>query len=192
MALTYWDGLERIPTPVWVAALAFWAILPGGLAAAGPQSGGAKTGTAVFLFCYGQLFVAVLTAICIRRGHSVRSPFARFRLMRLRLVAGAIPLAYSFRGDVPGPASARAWHAIAVPAVYATVLLACAFPGPRKALVAAIAIAAGAWGVLAHTDPHDRWVLIAENGWLWPTSCYQWVRASRQDFWHGGHMRVGR
>lgn len=189
IALTYRGGVERIPAPVWITALAFWTILPGGLAAAGPQRGGARTGTAVFLFCYGQLFVAVLTAICVRRGFSVRTPFARFRLMRLRLVAGAIPLAYSFRADGAGPASARTWHAVAVPVVYATVLAACAFPGPRKALLAALAIAAGAWGILAHTDAHDRWALIAENGWLWPASCYQWVRASRQDFWHRDHGR---
>jgi hypothetical protein len=182
ITLTYWRGVEWIPTPVWIAALAFWAILPGGLSYAGPKNGAGHMWTAVFLFCYGQLLVALLTAICIRRGFSVRTPFARLRLMRLRLIAAALPLAYSFRGEVDGPASARAWHDLAFPVVLTTVVFACALPSRRKA-PAAIAVAAGAWAVLAHTDAHDRWALIAENGWLWPTSCYQWLRASRQDFW---------
>jgi len=192
IALTYWGGVEWVPTPVWVTALAFWSILPGALANAGPKSDGARAGTAVFLFCYGQLFTALLIAICIRRGFSAQTPFARLRLMRLRLVAGAFPLAFSFRADVGGHVSARGWHAAAVPIVCVTALVACAFPSRRKALLTAIAIAAGAWGVLAHTDPHDRGALIVENGWLWPTSCYQWLRASRQDFWQRGHARGDR
>jgi hypothetical protein len=191
IALTYWNGVEWIPTPVWVAALAMWAVLPGGLAAAGPKSGTAKDATAVFLFCYGQLFVALLAAVCERRGFSVKTPFARLRLMRLRLVAAAFPLAYSFKAQPAGGTAGRGWDAFAWFAVTATVLTACALPGPRKALVAAVAIAVGAWAVLAHADPHERWGQVGENGWLWATGCYQWLRASRQDFWHGGHERVG-
>lgn len=191
IVLTYWNGVEWIPTPVWVAALAVWALLPGGLATAGPQSGTAKDGTAVFLFCYGQLLVALLTAICAQRGFSVKTPFARLRLMRLRLVAAAFPLAYSFKVKPTGPEVGRGWHESAWLFVTATVLAACALPGTRKALVAAAAIAGGAWAVLAHADPHERWDQLGENGWLWATGCYQWLRASRQDFWHGGHDRVG-
>ena len=186
IALTYRGGVEWIPTPVWVAALTLWALLPGGLASAAKPSGVARAGTAAFLFCYGQLLVALLRAICIRRGYSLQTPFAQLRLLRLRLVAAAFPLAFSFRADVGNPASARGWHAVAVPVVCIVTLIACAFLSRRKALVAAIAVAAGAWGVLAHTDPHDRWALIVENGWLWPASCYQWLRASRQDFWDRG------
>ena len=45
-------------------------------------------------------------------------------------------------------------------------------------------------GSLAHADPQDRWAQVGENGWIWAAGCYQWLRASRQDFWHGGHERV--
>jgi hypothetical protein len=195
IALTFFGGVEWIPTPAWVAALTVWALLPGGLATAGPKNGLAKDATAAFLFCYGQLLVALLTAICERRGFSVKTPFAQLRLMRLRLVAAAFPLAVSFRSDPSGPRLGReqgqGWHEMAWLLVFATVMAGCAFPGPKKALVAALAIAAGAWAVLAHADPHDRWAQVGENGWLWASGCYQWLRASRQDFWRGGHERVG-
>jgi hypothetical protein len=195
IGLTYWGGVEWIPTWLWVSALTVWALLPGGLASAGPKEGAAKDATAAFLFCYGQLLVAVLTAICVRRGFSVKAPFAQLRLMRLRLVAAAFPLAVSFRTESSPPESSRpvqgaGWHALAWLVVFATVMAACALPGPRKALVAALAIAGGAWAILAHAAPDDRWAQVGENGWLWATGCYQWLRASRQDFWHGGHERV--
>lgn len=108
IALTYAGGVEWIPTPVWVAALAVWALLPGGLAAAGPQSGTAKDWTAVFLFCYGQLLVALLTAICVRRGFSLKTPFARLRLMRLRLVARRSRWRTHSRSSRPGRRSGAA------------------------------------------------------------------------------------
>ncbi|ACU73981.1 hypothetical protein Caci_5122 [Catenulispora acidiphila DSM 44928] len=190
IGLTYWGGVEWIPTSVWVAALAVWALLPGALASAGPRSGAAKDGTAAFLFCYGQLLVALLTAICVRRGFSLRTPFAQLRLMRLRLVAAAFPLAVSFRLGTSGPSRGRGWDVLAWLLVFTTVMAACAFPSSRTALIAALAIAAGAWAILAHADPHDRWAQVGENGWIWAAGCYQWLRASRQDFWHGGHERV--
>lgn len=193
IALTYFGGVEWIPSPVWIAALTVWALLPGGLATAGPTDGAAKDATAAFLFCYGQLLVALLIAICDRRGFAVKTPFAQMRLMRLRLVAAAFPLAVSFRhGDTTNARAGQNWHALAWLLVFATVMAACAFPSPGKALVAAVAIAFGAWAVLAHVHPHDRWAQLGENGWLWATGCYQWLRASRQDFWHGSHERVRR
>lgn len=184
--LTYFGGVERIPSPAWITALTFWAVIPGGLAAAGPKDGLARTATAAFLFCYGQLLVGLLTAICIRRGYPVRSSFAQLRLTRLRLVAGAFPLAVSFRTDARTAPSAAGWHELAWLLVCATTLVACAFPSQGKALVAAIAIGAGAWAVLNYSDEHDRVALIAENGWLWLSGCYQWLRTSRQDFWQRG------
>ncbi|MEY9934632.1 uncharacterized membrane protein YhaH (DUF805 family) [Catenulispora sp. GP43] len=190
IGLTYWGGVEWIPTWLWVTALSVWALLPGGLASAGPKDGAAKTATAAFLFCYGQLLVALLTAICVRRGFSVRTPFAQLRLTRLRLVAAAFPLALSFRPDPSRPGKGASWHELAWLLVFATVMAACALPGARKALLAALAIAGGAWAILAHAAPGDRWAQIGENGWLWATGCYQWLRTSRQDFWHGGHERV--
>ena len=192
IALTYFGGVEWIPTSAWIAALTVWALLPGGLAAAAPKDDVGKDVTAAFLFCYGQLLVALLTAICDRRGFSVKTPFAQQRLTRLRLIAAAFPLAVSFRPDPAGPRTGQAWHEFAWLLVFATVMAGCAFPGPRKALVAALAIAIGAWAILAHAEPHDRWAQFGENGWLWATGCYQWLRASRQDFWHGGHVRVRR
>jgi hypothetical protein len=186
IALAYFGGVERIPTPAWVTALAFWALIPGGLASAGPKEGIAKTATAAFLFCYGQLLVALLTAICIRRGYPLQSAFVRLRLMRLRLVAAAFPLALSFRWDGNHATSAAGWHELAWLLVCTMTLVACAFPSRGKALAAALAVAVGAWVVLAHSDAHDRGSLIAENGWLWLTGCYQWLRASRQDFWQRG------
>ena len=56
--------------------------------------------------------------------------------------------------------------------------------------MAALAIAIGAWAILAHTDPHDRWSEVGENGWLWLAGCYQWLRASRQNFWYGGQRPI--
>ena len=182
IALTYFGGVEPIPTPVWVTALAFWAFIPGGLATAGPKEGVAKAATAVFLFCYGQLLVALLTAICVRRGFSLDSSFVRLRLMRLRLVAAAFPLAFSFRSNANHGTSAAGWHLLAWLLVCTMTLVACAFPSRGKALAAALAIAVGAWAVLAHGDAHDRGAEIAENGWLWLTGCYQWLRASRQEY----------
>lgn len=190
IALTWFRGVERIPSPAWMAALAFWALIPGGLATAAPKNGTAKTAIAAFLFCYGQLLVALLTAICVRRGYSLHSPFAQLRLTRMRLVAAAFPLAVSFRSDGTSPRSVAGWHTLAWFLVCTTTLVACAFPSHRKALTAAAAIALGAWAVLAHTAAGDRGALIAENGWLWLSGCYQWLRASRQDFWErGGQVR---
>ncbi|NUR63706.1 MAG: hypothetical protein HOV87_34360 [Catenulispora sp.] len=183
IALTWWRGVARIPSPVWIAALTVWALLPGGLTYAKSRSETVSAGITVFLFCYGQLLVALLRAICVRRRFSLQTPFVQLRLMRLRLVAAAFPLAASFRADPSGAASGRGWHAVAVPVVLIMALAACAFPSRRKALLAAIAIAAGAWAVVAYSDPHERWSQLAENGWLWATGCYQWLRASRQDFW---------
>jgi hypothetical protein len=188
IVLTWWRGVAWIPTPVWVAALTVWALLPGGLTYAKSRDDAVNAGITVFLFCYGQLLVALLRAICVRRRFSLHSPFVQLRLMRLRLVAAAFPLAYSFRADPGGAPSGRAWHALAVPVVLAMALAACAFPSQRKALLAAIAVAAGAWAVVASSDPHDRWQAVAENGWLWVTGCYQWLRASRQEFWHRDPM----
>lgn len=182
IVLTWWRGVASIPTPVWVAALTVWALLPGALTYAKPKDDAVNAGITVFLFCYGQLLVALLRAICVRRRFSLQAPFVELRLMRLRLVAAAFPLAYSFRGD-PAASSGRGWHAVAVPLVLTMALAACAFPSRRKALLAAIAVAAGAWAVVAHSEPHDRWSELAENGWLWATGCYQWLRTSRQDFW---------
>lgn len=197
IALTWFGGIEWIPTPAWVGALTVWAVLPGGLAAAGPTDGAAKDATAVFLFCYGQLLVALLAAVCEHRGFSAKTPFAQLRLMRLRLIAAAFPLALSFRPGPSGPTglsssnTGQGWHEVAWLLVFATVMAGCALPGPRSALMAALAVAVGAWAVLAHADAHDRWAQVGANGWLWAAGCYQWLRAARQDFWHRGHERVG-
>lgn len=190
IALTWFRGIARIPSPAWIVALTFWALIPGGLAAAAAKNTTVKTGTAVFLFCYGQLLVALLTAICTRRGYSLHTPFVQLRLTRMRLVAAAFPLAVSFRSDGTSPRSVAAWHALAYVLVTAAALIACAFPSQRKALIAAAAIAFGVWALLAHTDASDRMALITENGWLWLSGCYQWLRTSRKDFWQrGGRVR---
>ncbi|MBS2534069.1 hypothetical protein KGQ20_14945 [Catenulispora sp. NF23] len=191
IALTYWRGVEWIPTPAWVAALTMWAILPGGLTYAGTTTDAARAGLAAFLFCYGQLLVALLKAICERRGFSVDTSFAQLRLMRLKLLAAAFPLILSFRANTDGPVSAQGWHVIAEPVVCALVLVACALPGPRTAFAAALAVAVGAWALLDHSNAHDRWALIGENGWLWLAGCYQWFRAARKDFWNRDHSRAG-
>ena len=107
------------------------------------------------------------------------------------MIAAAFPLAVSFRPEPSRPAKGAGWHEAAWLVVFATVAIACTVPGPRSALLAALAIAAGAWAVLAHAEPHDRWTQLGESGWLWATGCYQWLRASRQDFWHGGVGRGG-
>jgi hypothetical protein len=186
IALTWFRGIARIPSAAWIAALTFWALIPGGLAGIGQKDTTVKTAIAVFLFCYGQLLVALLTAICVRRGYSLHTPFVQLRLTRMRLVAAAFPLAVSFKSDGTLPRSAANWHSIAYLLVTVTALIACAFPSQRKALITAVAIAFGVWAVLAHTDASDRTGQIVENGWLWLSACYQWLRTSRKDFWQRG------
>lgn len=191
IALTWFRGIARIPSPAWITALTFWALIPGVLAGIGHKDTTVKTAVAVFLFCYGQLLVALLTAICVRRGHPLHTPFVRLRLTRMRLVAAAFPLSVSFKADGLSSRSVSAWHTIAYLLVTVTALIACAFPSQRKALVTAAVIAFGAWAVLAHTDASDRTGLILENGWLWLSACYQWLRTSRKDFWQrGGPARL--
>lgn len=158
IALTIVGGVDSIPTPLWVAALTVWALLPGGLAADGPKDDVAKDATAAFLFCYGQLLVALLTAICDKRGHPLDTPFAQLRLMRLRLVAAAFPLAISFRPTASSPGAGQGWQEAAWLLVFATVMAACALPSRRKALVAALVIeqVAGVQIAVGHPARLDR------------------------------------